>query len=101
MAQSIKHPTSAQVMISQFVSLSPASGSGLTAQSPEPASDSVSPSVCSALRVIEISATFSVIYNLFFFKTCIYLFLRERARAQARGGADTEGDTESSAGSRL
>ena len=43
MAQSVKRPTSAQVMISQFVSLSPASGSGLTAQGLEPASDSVSP----------------------------------------------------------
>ena len=33
-------------MISQFMSSSNASGSGLTAQSLEPASDSVSPSVC-------------------------------------------------------
>ena len=46
MAQSGKHPTSAQVMISQFASSSPASGSVLTAQSLEPASDSVSPSLC-------------------------------------------------------
>ena len=45
MAQSVKHLTSAQVMISQFVSLSPTSGSVLTAQSLEPASDSVSPSL--------------------------------------------------------
>ena len=45
MAQSVKHPTSAQVMISQFVSSSPTSGSVLTAQSLEPASDSVSPSL--------------------------------------------------------
>ena len=37
--------TSAQVMISQSVSLSPASGSVLTAQSLEPATDSVSPSL--------------------------------------------------------
>ena len=35
-AQLVKHPTSAQVMISQFVSLSPASGSVLTARSLEP-----------------------------------------------------------------
>ena len=41
-AQLVKRPTSAQVMISQSVSSSPASGSVLTAQSPEPASDSVS-----------------------------------------------------------
>ena len=45
MAQSVKRPTSAQVMISQFVSSSPASGSGLMAQSLEPVSDSVSPSL--------------------------------------------------------
>ena len=42
-AQSVKCPTSAQVMISQLKSSSPASGSVLTAQSLEPASDSVSP----------------------------------------------------------
>ena len=45
MAQSVKRPTSAQVMISQLVSWSPTSGSVLTAQSLEPASDSVSPSL--------------------------------------------------------
>ena len=44
-AQSVKRPTSAQVMISRSVSSSPASGSVLTAQSLEPASDSVSPSL--------------------------------------------------------
>ena len=42
-AQLVKHPTLAQVMISQFVSSSPALGSVLTAQSLKPASDSVSP----------------------------------------------------------
>ena len=41
MAQSVKHPTSARVVVSRFVSPSPASGSVLTAQSLEPASDSV------------------------------------------------------------
>ena len=41
-AQSVKHLTSAQVMISRFVSSSPTSGSALTAQSLEPALDSVS-----------------------------------------------------------
>ena len=45
MAQSVKHLTSAQVMISQLVSLSPAMGSVLTAQSLEPTWDSVSPSL--------------------------------------------------------
>ena len=43
MAQSVKRPNSAQVMISRFVSSSPALGSVLTAQSLEPVSDSVSP----------------------------------------------------------
>ena len=42
-AQSFKHLTLAQVLISQFVSLSPALGSELRAQCLEPASDSVSP----------------------------------------------------------
>ena len=46
MARSVKHPTSAQVMISRSVSSSPATGSVLTVQNLEPASDSVSPSLC-------------------------------------------------------
>ena len=45
MAQSAKRPTSAQAMISRSVSSSPTSGSVLTAQSLEPAWDSVSPSL--------------------------------------------------------
>ena len=44
MALLVKRLTSAQVMISWFVSSSPMSGSVLTAQSLEPASDSVSAS---------------------------------------------------------
>ena len=44
-AQPVKQPTSAQVVISRFMSSSPTSGSVLTAQSLEPASDSVSPSL--------------------------------------------------------
>ena len=44
-AQLVKPPTSAQVMISRSVSSSPAPGSGLMAQILEPASDSVSPSL--------------------------------------------------------
>ena len=44
-AQSVKQPASAQVMISRSVGSSPAWGSVLTAQSPEPVSDSVSPSL--------------------------------------------------------
>ena len=45
MAQSVERPTSAQVMVSRSVGSSPASGSVLAAQSLEPASDSVSPSL--------------------------------------------------------
>ena len=44
-AQSVEHLTSAQVMISQLVSSSLVSGSVLTAQNLEPASDSGSPSL--------------------------------------------------------
>ena len=44
-AQPVKRLTLAQVMISRFMSLSPASSSVLPAQSLEPASDSVSPSL--------------------------------------------------------
>ena len=44
-AQSVDRPTSAQVTISRSVSPNPASGSGLMAQSLEPASDSGSPSL--------------------------------------------------------
>ena len=45
-AQLVKRPTSAQVMISRFGSSSPTLGPLLTAQSLEPASDSVSPCLC-------------------------------------------------------
>ena len=44
-AQWVKRLTLAQVMISQFMSSSPVSGSVMTAQSLEPVSDSVSPSL--------------------------------------------------------
>ena len=44
-AQSVERPTSAQVMISWFVGSSSRSGSVPTARSPEPALDSVSPSL--------------------------------------------------------
>ena len=45
MAQSVKGPTPAQVVISQFMGSSPTLGSALTVQSLEPASGSVSPSL--------------------------------------------------------
>ena len=48
-AQLVKHPTLPQVMISQFMSSSPLLGSVLTAQSLEPALDSVSLSLCPSL----------------------------------------------------
>ena len=50
-AQSVKHPTSAQVMISRLMNSSPASSSVRTAQSLEPASDSVSPSLSALLML--------------------------------------------------
>ena len=50
-AQPVKHPTSAQVMILRFVSSNSAAGSVLTAQSLEPASDLVSPSLSAPLLV--------------------------------------------------
>ena len=59
MAQSAKCPTSAQVMISGSMSSSPVLGSVLTAQSLEPASDSVSPSL-SASPLLTPSLSFSL-----------------------------------------
>ena len=49
MAQSVKRLASAQVMISQLVGSTPMSGSVLTAQSLEPALDSVSLSLSLSL----------------------------------------------------
>ena len=49
MAQSVRRLTPTQVMTSRFVGSSLTSGSVLTAQSLEPASDSVSPSVSLSL----------------------------------------------------
>ena len=48
-AQSVKRPTSAQVVISRFVGLNPASDSVLTVQSLEPPLDAVSPSLSAPL----------------------------------------------------
>ena len=52
MAQAVEPPTSAQTMILGFVSSSPASGSVPTAQSLEPAWDSVSPSLSTPLPLV-------------------------------------------------
>ena len=46
MAHLVKRPTSAQVMISRLMGSRAVLGSVLTAQSLEPALDSVSPSLC-------------------------------------------------------
>ena len=58
-AQPVEHLTSAQVMISLSVSSSPVSGSVLTAQGLEPASDSVSPSL-SAPPLLTLSLSVSL-----------------------------------------
>ena len=62
-AQSVKHLTSAQVVISRFMGSSPVLGSVLTAQSLEPASDSVSPSL-SAPPLLTLSLPLSVSASL-------------------------------------
>ena len=51
-AWSVKRPTSAQVMISRSVGSSPTLGSVLTAQSLEPALDSVSPFLSAPPRLM-------------------------------------------------
>ena len=61
-AQSLKPPASAPVMISRSMSLSPVSGSVLTAQSLEPASDSVPPSL-SAPPPLMLCLSLSKIYK--------------------------------------
>ena len=59
--QTVKCLTLAQVVSSQFVGSSPASGSVLTARSLEPASDSVSPLSDPALLVLSLSLSLSKI----------------------------------------
>ena len=57
----VRRPTSAQVMISQFVSSSPVSGSVLTAQSLEPVLDSVSLSLSTPpLLTLSVSLSLSL-----------------------------------------
>ena len=51
-AQSVKHRTSAQAMISQLVGSSPALGSVLTTQSWEAASDFVPPSLSAPPQLV-------------------------------------------------
>ena len=72
-AQSVKPPTSAQVMISWFKGLSLTSGSVLTAWSLEPASDSVSP-----LRLRSVSLSFKNKHQKKFFLNITQCFNSER-----------------------
>ena len=66
MAQLLERLTSAQVMISQFLGLSTMSGSVLTAQSLEPASDSLSLSLslCPSLFMLYLSLPLSLSVSL-------------------------------------
>ena len=69
MAQSVKHPASAQGMISPLMSSSPSWGSVLTARILESASDSVSPSLSGcfpahALSLVSLSLSLSVSLSL-------------------------------------
>ena len=77
--QSVKRLTSAQVTISRFMGSSPASGSVLTAQNLESASDSVSSS-CSALP------------HLMSFSVSLKFFLKGNGRNSPaeRGGKDLQ-----------
>ena len=75
-------------MISRFVGSSPVLGSGLTAQSLGPASDSVSPS-------FSVPSPLAFCLSLFF--KCLFIL----GGGMSRGGAEREGGTESEAGSRL
>ena len=83
MAQSVGRPTSAQVMISRSVGSSPASGSVLTAQSLEPVSNPVSPSL-SAPPPLSLCLTLSLknkFFFLIFFFNVYFIFGTERDRA--------------------
>ena len=89
-AQSVGRPTSAQVMISRSVSSSPASGSVLTAQSLEPALDSV----CVSLSLLlpcshSVSPSLSFLFFLIFFN--VYLFLRQRETEHEQGRSRERG----------
>ena len=68
MAQSVKRPTSAQVMISQSMSSSPTLGSVLTTQNLETASYSVSPSLSApplSGAVLYLSLSKKIVFNGF------------------------------------
>ena len=80
LGDSVKHPTSAQVVISRFVILSTKLGSVLIAQSLEPALDSVSPSLCpSSAHTLSLSKIINIekkkerrsYYEIIKFKTSV------------------------------
>ena len=75
-AYSVKHPTLAQVMISQLGGSSPALGSVLTAQSLEPASDPVFPSLSTPTHSLSLSLS-KINKNL---KKLFLMFTFERER---------------------
>ena len=90
MAHSVKHLTWAQVMMLQFWGLSPMSGSVLTAQSLEPAWDSVSPSL-SAPSLLILHLSLSKINKCsnkkkFFFKEEHFAFLEQGVRREIKPG---------------
>ena len=64
MIQLVEGPPSAQVMISWFMGSSPVSGSVLTAQGLEPASDSVSPSLFLPLPPLMLALTLTLSFSL-------------------------------------
>ena len=78
-SQPVKRPTSAQVMISRFVSLSPASGFVLMAQSLEPASDSLC--VCVSLS-LPLPCSHSVCVSL----SKIYIKKKLKPKKPSRSG---------------
>ena len=64
MVQSVKRPTSAKLMVAQSIGSSPEPGSVLTAQSLEPALDSVSFSLCPAPCSSSLSLSLSLALSL-------------------------------------
>ena len=75
-AQFVGHPTSARVMISLLMGLSPTLGSVLTSQSLEPASDSVSLTLCpSPTHVLSPSLSKINIKKIVFHLTSEYKYL--------------------------
>ena len=75
MAPSVERQTLAQVMISQFVSLRPASGSVLTAQSLQPTLDPVSP-LLSAPPMLMLCLSLSL-NNKYMFKNFLNIFFKK------------------------